>query len=158
VRRHPLPLARHRPRDAAGGARPQRLDGRGRDHGGAPPRRVRRGRAVSPGIDPDPRGQAAARQLSRRSPRRLPRGVTRVTPENAVARLAERRDLVEDEMAAVMESILTGRATPAQVAAILLGLRDKGETVAELVGAARALRAHGVPLPGAPPGAVDTCG
>jgi anthranilate phosphoribosyltransferase len=84
--------------------------------------------------------------------------VTRVTPENAVARLAERRDLVEDEMAAVMESILTGRATPAQVAAILLGLRDKGETVAELVGAARTLRAHGVPLPGAPPGAVDTCG
>jgi anthranilate phosphoribosyltransferase len=84
--------------------------------------------------------------------------VTRVTPDSAVARLAERRDLVEHEMAAVMESILTGGATPAQVAAILLGLREKGETVAELVGAARTLRAHGVRLPGAPPGAVDTCG
>src|SRR5262249_36741416 len=136
----------------------QRLDGRGRDHGGAPPRRVPRGRAVSSGIDPDPRGQAAARQLSRPSSGRLPRGVTRVTPDSAVARLAERRDLVEHEMAAVMESILRGGATPAQVAAILLGLREKGETVAELVGAARTLRAQGVRLPGAPPGAVDTCG
>jgi anthranilate phosphoribosyltransferase len=81
-----------------------------------------------------------------------------MTPDAAVARLAGRRDLVEDEMAAVMESILTGGATPAQVAAILLGLREKGETVAELVGAARTLRAHGIPLPGAPPGAIDTCG
>lgn len=81
-----------------------------------------------------------------------------MTPESAVARLAERRDLVADEMAAVMESILTGSATPAEIAAILLGLREKGETVDELVGAARTLRAHAVPLPGAPPGAVDTCG
>ena len=81
-----------------------------------------------------------------------------MTPESAVARLAERRDLAEDEMAAVMESILTGSATPAEIAAILLGLREKGETVDELVGAARTLRAHAVPLPGAPPGAVDTCG
>jgi anthranilate phosphoribosyltransferase len=81
-----------------------------------------------------------------------------MTPESAVARLAERRDLVEDEMAAVMESILTGSATPAEIAAILLGLRAKGETVAELVGAARTLRAHAVPLPGAPSDAIDTCG
>jgi anthranilate phosphoribosyltransferase len=81
-----------------------------------------------------------------------------MTPESAVARLAERRDLVEDEMAAVMESILTGRASPAEIAAILLGLRAKGETVAELVGAARTLRAHAVQLPGAPPDAIDTCG
>ena len=92
------------------------------------------------------------------SPGRLPPGVRRMTPESAVARLAERRDLVADEMAAVMESILTGSAAPAQIAAFLLGLREKGETVDELVGAARAMRAHAVPLPGAPPGAVDTCG
>jgi len=81
-----------------------------------------------------------------------------MTPESAVARLAERRDLVEDEMAAVMESILTGRASPAEIAAILLGLRAKGETVAELVGAARTLRAHAVQLPGAALDAIDTCG
>jgi len=81
-----------------------------------------------------------------------------MTPQAAVARLAERRDLAEAEMTAVMEAVLAGDATPAQVAAILLGLRQKGEGVAELVGAARALRAHAVALPGAPPDAVDTCG
>jgi anthranilate phosphoribosyltransferase len=81
-----------------------------------------------------------------------------MTPEAAVDRLAAGRDLAESEMLAVMEAILTGRAAPTQVAAILLGLRKKGEAVAELVGAARALRAHGIALPGAPAGAIDTCG
>src|SRR4030095_6398090 len=47
---------------------------------------------------------------------------------------------------------------PPQVGAILLGLRQKGETVEELVGAARVLRAYAVTLPGAPADAMDTCG
>jgi anthranilate phosphoribosyltransferase len=81
-----------------------------------------------------------------------------MTPEAAVDRLAAGRDLAESEMTAVMEAILTGCAAPAQVAAILLGLRAKGEAVAELVGAARALRSHGIALAGAPAGAIDTCG
>src|SRR5262249_60232371 len=59
---------------------------------------------------------------------------------------------------AVMEAMLTGEATDAQVGAILLGLRQKGETVEELVGAARVLRAHATALPGAPFDAIDTCG
>src|SRR5262249_13850016 len=126
-----------------------------------------RGRAVPSRVDPDARGQAAARELSqpparqerRARGRRWPRsGWTGMTPQAAVARLAEGRDLAEAEMTAVMESVVAGEATPAQVAAILLGLRQKGEGVEELVGAARALRAHAVALPGAPPDAVDTCG
>jgi anthranilate phosphoribosyltransferase len=85
-------------------------------------------------------------------------GVTGLSPADAIARLAGGRDLAEAEMTSVMEAILVGNATPAEIGAVLLGLREKGETVAELVGAARALRAHAVELPGAPPGAVDTCG
>lgn len=76
----------------------------------------------------------------------------------AIARLADRHDLAEADAMAVMEAILTGEATPAQVGAILLGLRQKGECLDELVGAARVLRALGTVLPDAPAGAVDTCG
>jgi anthranilate phosphoribosyltransferase len=84
--------------------------------------------------------------------------VSALTVQGAIARLADGRDLGAAGMAEVLEAVLAGGATPAQVAAILLGLRQKGETVDELVGAARVLRAHATILPGAPPGAVDTCG
>jgi anthranilate phosphoribosyltransferase len=81
-----------------------------------------------------------------------------LTPQEAIARLAEGRALGEAGAAAVIEAVLAGDATPAQVGAILLGLRLKGETVEELVGAARVLRAHAVALPDAPRDAMDTCG
>lgn len=84
--------------------------------------------------------------------------MTVLSPQGAIARLAEGRELGEAGMADVMEAVLRGDATPVQIGAILLGLRQKGETVAELVGAARVLRAHAVPLPDAPAGSVDTCG
>ncbi len=82
----------------------------------------------------------------------------RLTPQDAIARLAEGRALGEAGAAAVIEAVLTGEATPAQVGAVLLGLRQKGETIEELVGAARVLRAHATALPGAPRDAMDTCG
>jgi len=81
-----------------------------------------------------------------------------VTPQLAIARLVERRDLDEAEMAAVCEGMLAGAATPAQVGAVLTALRMKGETVDELSGLARTLRAHATRVPGVPPDAVDTCG
>jgi anthranilate phosphoribosyltransferase len=84
--------------------------------------------------------------------------VSALTPQEAVARLADGHGLGEAGMASVMTALLRGEATPAQVGAILLGLRQKGETVEELVAAARVLRAHAVPLPDAPSDAVDTCG
>jgi anthranilate phosphoribosyltransferase len=76
----------------------------------------------------------------------------------AIARLADGDDLDETAAMAVTEAILAGDATPAQVGALLLGLRQKGECAAELVGAARVLRALGTVLPDVPAGAVDTCG
>jgi anthranilate phosphoribosyltransferase len=81
-----------------------------------------------------------------------------VTLREALARLVDGGDLTADEMGACVGAILAGEATPAQVAGFLVALRMKGETVAELVGGARALRAAAVPVPGAPDDAVDTCG
>jgi anthranilate phosphoribosyltransferase len=76
----------------------------------------------------------------------------------ALAALLERRDLSEAEMQAVCEELLDGGATPAQIGALLMALRMKGETSDELAAVARLLRARMVPVAGAPPGAIDTCG
>ena len=81
-----------------------------------------------------------------------------MTLRDAIARLVERRDLDEAEMAAAVDEILGGRARVAEIAGFLVALRMKGETVAELTGAARALRAHAVTIPDVPPEAIDTCG
>jgi len=68
------------------------------------------------------------------------------------------RSLSEEEAAAVMEEIMSGEATPAQLAAFLVALRLKGETVEEIAGMARVMRAKAlrVPFEGAP--LLDTCG
>src|SRR5205085_2707121 len=63
----------------------------------------------------------------------------------------------EAEMAAVVGRMMDGEATPAQIASLLTALRIKGETVDELVGAARAMRARMTPLR-VPVAVVDTCG
>jgi anthranilate phosphoribosyltransferase len=81
-----------------------------------------------------------------------------MTPQAAIQRVLDGGHLGESEMVAVMEAVLRGDATPAQVAALLVGLRQKGEHVDELVGAARVLRAHAIGIPGVPAQAVDTCG
>lgn len=75
----------------------------------------------------------------------------------AIARAVARADASEDEMYAVMDRLMDGEATAAQVASLLTALRMKGETVDELVGAARAMRARMLRVPAEPP-IVDTCG
>jgi anthranilate phosphoribosyltransferase len=75
----------------------------------------------------------------------------------ALARVVERRDLSADEMATVVGRIMDGEATPAQVGALLTALRMKGETVDEVVGAARAMRARML-RPAASGPLVDMCG
>jgi len=70
--------------------------------------------------------------------------------KDAIARCIERRDLSSDEMMAVMRTIMTGGATPAQIAGFLVALRMKGETVTEIAAAAAVMRelATGVDLSG----------
>ncbi|MFP5355482.1 MAG: anthranilate phosphoribosyltransferase [Gemmatimonadota bacterium] len=79
--------------------------------------------------------------------------------QHAIRRLAFGESLDAAEAAASFGVIMRGEATPAQVAALLMGLRVKGETVAEVAGAASALRDAMVHLPADDPDTlVDTCG
>ena len=68
----------------------------------------------------------------------------------AIRAVTERRDLSADEMTAVMRTIMTGEATPAQIGGFLIGLRMKGETVDEIAAAAKVMRelATGVKVTG----------
>ncbi len=78
---------------------------------------------------------------------------------NAVRRLASGHHLSAEESGGAFDVVMTGGATPAQVAALLMGLRVKGETSSEVAGAARALRRAMIHLDtDAPQMLVDTCG
>jgi anthranilate phosphoribosyltransferase len=66
-------------------------------------------------------------------------------------------NLSEPEMAECMQEIMEGRATEAQVGALLTALRMKGETVEEITGAARIMRDKAARIK-APEGVLDTCG
>jgi anthranilate phosphoribosyltransferase len=76
----------------------------------------------------------------------------------ALTALANRQPLSESLTAEVFGVIMTGEATPPQIAALLMGLRAKGETAEEVAGAARALRAAMVRVDSAATHLVDTCG
>ena len=73
--------------------------------------------------------------------------------------VVEGRNLTEAEAIAVMREIMEGSASPAQIAAFIVGLRMKGETVEEITGCARVMRDKATFI-STPPGAipVDTAG
>ncbi len=70
--------------------------------------------------------------------------------QTAIAKLIENIDLDGEEMTAVMQAIMTGDATPAQIGGFLVSLRMKGETVTEIAAAAGVMRelASGVDISG----------
>ena len=78
--------------------------------------------------------------------------------KDAIAKLADRSSLTEQEAESVMLEIMDGAATSAQIAAYLMGLRLKGETVEEIAGSVRAMRAKAVRIAIGDPLVVDTCG
>ena len=75
----------------------------------------------------------------------------------ALAAVVEGRKLSMEEARAAMGSVMDGEATSAQLAALLVALRMRGETVEELAGFATAMRERVLRVE-APDGAVDTCG
>jgi len=75
-----------------------------------------------------------------------------------IEKLARHEDLTSEEAAAAMTEIMEGRATPAQIAGLLVGLAMKGEQPVEVVGLARAMRAHAVPVAVRHERVFDTCG
>lgn len=73
-------------------------------------------------------------------------------------RLLTGEDLSREEMARAMSQVADGKVPPAQLAAFLTGLRMKGETVDELVGAAEVVRQRATKVLTAFDDLVDTCG
>ena len=74
-----------------------------------------------------------------------------------LARLAAGERLAESEAEVAFGLIMAGEATPAQIAGMLMAMRVRGETVAEMTGAVRAMRARMIAVE-APPGAMDIVG
>ena len=78
--------------------------------------------------------------------------------QDALARLLEGEDLTRDEARAVMDTIMSGEATPGQIGGFLVALRLKGETADEIAGSAEAMRAHAIPVHPKRDDLVDTAG
>ena len=70
----------------------------------------------------------------------------------------KRRDLTEDEAAAVMQEIMRAEVTPAQFGAFVIALREKGESIDEIVGMAKVMREHALYVPITERPLLDTCG
>ena len=62
--------------------------------------------------------------------------------QQALARILDGHDLTREEARDVMNAIMSGEATPAQIGGFLVALRFKGETADEIAGCAEAMRAH----------------
>ena len=77
--------------------------------------------------------------------------------KQTIETLIEGQDLSQETAQRAMEFIMTGEATPAQLAAFLTALRMKGETVDEITGFAKAMREAAVPVNVDGP-VIDTCG
>ena len=78
--------------------------------------------------------------------------------KDGIAKVVLGEDLREAEMMAVMEEVMEGVATPAQIAAFITALRIKGETVEEVTGAARIMRQKATRIDARSSVVVDTCG
>lgn len=78
--------------------------------------------------------------------------------KEAIGKLAARQSLSSGEAYAAMEEIMSGSATEAHIAAFLMGLRLKGETVEEIAGCARAMRSKSTRIQSNHPVIIDTCG
>lgn len=76
----------------------------------------------------------------------------------AIAKIADKRDLTKQESMTVMEEIVSGETQPALITAFLAALRTKGETVFEITGFATVMRQHAVRILPERDDLIDTCG
>jgi len=82
-----------------------------------------------------------------------------ITPQQALVRLIEQREIFYDEMLSLMRQIMTGEVSAAQIAGILVGLRVKKETIGEISAAAFVMREFATRVPVTKrEHLVDTCG
>ena len=78
--------------------------------------------------------------------------------QEAIRDLIVGADLGRAKMRAVMEQIMSGQATDAQIGAFLVALRIKGETIDEIAGGAEVMREKATPIVTVRPEVIDTCG
>lgn len=69
-----------------------------------------------------------------------------ITPQEALRRTIEHREIFHDEMVDLMRQIMAGEVSPLMTAAIITGLRVKKETIDEITGAARVMRELALPV------------
>jgi len=82
-----------------------------------------------------------------------------ITPQEALKRVIEHREIFPDEMIALMRQVMAGEVSPVMTAAILTGLRVKRETIGEIAGAATVMRELATKVEVAPhPHLVDIVG
>jgi anthranilate phosphoribosyltransferase len=81
-----------------------------------------------------------------------------MTIQAALARLLDGRDLGQEEAREVMNAVMRGEATPAQIGGLLVALRLKGETADEIAGCAEAMREHVLAVRPQRDDLVDTAG
>jgi anthranilate phosphoribosyltransferase len=82
-----------------------------------------------------------------------------ITPQQALTRLIEQREIFHDEMLSLMRQIMRGELTPVQIAGVITGLRVKKETVGEIAAAAQVMREFALKVPVQQSAhLVDTCG
>lgn len=78
--------------------------------------------------------------------------------QSALKQVLQHQDLSAAEMTSVMNQIMTGNATPAQIGGFLIGLNMKGETTTEIAAAASVMRSLATPVDIVGEHVVDTCG
>jgi len=81
------------------------------------------------------------------------------SPQEAINRLSDKREIFYDEMVDLFRQVMEGKVTPVQLAAILMGLHVKSESVSEIAAAAQVMREFSTRVVvGDLPHLVDTCG
>ncbi|HEY5615171.1 MAG TPA: anthranilate phosphoribosyltransferase [Bacteroidota bacterium] len=78
--------------------------------------------------------------------------------KEVIIQLSNKQDLTQSEAYGAMSEIMSGEATDAQIAAFLMGLRLKGETVEEIAGCANVMREKAVRISTKHKNVIDTCG
>src|SRR5438094_8132451 len=70
-----------------------------------------------------------------------------ITPQEALLRCIEHREIFHDEMLHLFRQIMSGEMTPTMVAALTMGLRVKKETIGEITAAAQVMREFSTKVP-----------
>jgi anthranilate phosphoribosyltransferase len=83
----------------------------------------------------------------------------KITPQEALTRVIEHREIFHDEMLYLMRQIMAGEVSPVMIAAIVIGLRVKKETIGEITAAAQVMRELSTKVVVTDePHLIDTCG